>query len=138
MRKLLYLPLLWLICSCATTPNSPLEGAWVWVGSANDELIHIYTFDNYVGVGIEMGKDRAKKLFGRLEYASDSTAVISFTDGLKANLLFKSNGSENNSSYYIKLVDTEGYWDRVSEPEDYKGNKKEKAFRAAIYAETYN
>ena len=41
-------------------------------------------------------------------------------------------------SFLAQVVDTEGYWDRVSEPEDYKGNKKEKAFRAAIYAETYN
>lgn len=80
-----------------------------------------------------MGKNRKKKIFGELEYTSDSTAVINFTDGIKADLLFKKFDDVKNKTFYVKLVDTEGYWDQLKEP-TYKKDEKEKAFRAAMYA----
>lgn len=136
MKKLLLLPIIGLlICSCSKSKSdSPLEGSWVWVASDNNELIHVYTYDDYVGIGIEMGKNRKKKMFGELEYTSDSTAVINFTDGLKADLQFKIVDDVITESYYVKLVDTEGFWNRIKEPTDYKDDEEEKAFRAAMYA----
>jgi hypothetical protein len=134
MKKLLVIPLLGLLLSCNSAhDDSPLEGSWIWVASDNNELIHVYTYDDFVGIGIEMGKNRKKKMFGELEYTSDSTAVINFTDGLKADLQFKIVDDVESEAYYVKLVDTEGFWDRIKEPKDYKDDEKEKAFRSAMY-----
>lgn len=135
MKKFLIIPLLGLLLSCNSAhDDSPLEGSWVWIASDNNELIHVYTYDEFVGIGIEMGKNRKKKIFGELEYTSDSTAVINFTDGIKADLLFKKFDDVKNKTFYVKLVDTEGYWDQLKEPTEYKKDEKEKAFRAAMYA----
>ena len=136
MKRLL-IPLVTILLFSCSGKNSPLEGSWHSIGGQDEfsstRAFHSYTFDDYIGFGIERRKPEVSQ-FGKIVYTSDTTAIMKYTNGRKRNIRIewydeKSCVLWDGKKMLITLM-------MYSGPKEYRENEHINAYRAVIDAKT--
>ena len=137
MKRLL-IPLVTILLFSCSGKNSPLEGSWNCIGENDDfakscDDFHSYTFDGYIGFGIERHKPEVSQ-FGKIVYTSDTTAIMTYTNGRKRNIRIEWYDEKACAIWEGKEMITTLMM--YSGPKEYREYEHANAFRALVHAKT--
>ena len=96
---------------------------------------HSYTFDDYIGFGIEQRNLKVSQ-FGKIVYTSDTTAIMTYTNGRKRNIRIEWYDEKACAIWEGKEMITTLI--RYSGPKEYKEDEHINIYRAIIEVEARN